>query len=314
MLSYILRRLLGVLPVMLVVGVFVFSLLHLAPGDPAAIIAGDNASEANIAQIRTNLGLDRPLLEQFIGWGWATLRGDLGVSMFSQMAVTALIGQRVGPTFSLAFTTMLVAVTIAVTLGVLAAWKAGSWLDRAVMGAAVMGFSVPVFVVGYILVYFVALKWRWLPVQGYTQLSDGFWPWLQHLILPSIALGLAYVALIARITRASMLDVLAEDYIRTASAKGVATVPMLLGHALKNAAVPIVTVIGIGVALLISGVVITESVFNIPGIGRLVVDAIARRDYPIIQGVMVVFAAVYVLINLAIDISYSFLDPRIRYS
>jgi len=314
MLSYILRRLLGVIPVMLVVGIFVFSLLHMAPGDPAAIIAGDNATPANIALIRTNLGLDRPLLEQFTSWGWATLRGDLGVSMFSQIAVTTLIEQRIGPTFSLAFTTMLVAVVIAITFGVLSAWKAGSLLDRMVMGAAVMGFSVPVFVVGYLLVYFVALQWRWLPVQGYTPLTDGLWPWLQHLILPSVALGLAYVALIARITRASMLDVLAEDYIRTASAKGVATLPMLLGHALKNAAVPIVTVIGIGVALLISGVVITESVFNIPGIGRLVVDAISRRDYPIIQGVMIVFAAVYVLINLAIDISYSFLDPRIRYS
>ena len=314
MLSYIVRRLLGVIPVMLVVGIFVFSLLHLAPGDPAAIIAGDNATEANVARIRASLGLDRPLLEQFSSWGWATLQGDLGVSMFSQIAVTTLIGQRVGPTFSLACTTMLVAVSIAITLGVLAAWKAGSLLDRMVMGAAVMGFSVPVFVVGYILVYFVALQWHWLPVQGYTLLTDGFWPWLQHLILPSVALGLAYVALIARITRASMLDVLAEDYIRTASAKGVATLPMLLGHALKNAAVPIITVIGIGVALLISGVVITESVFNIPGVGRLVVDAISRRDYPIIQGVMVVFAAVYVLINLAIDISYSFLDPRIRYS
>ena len=314
MLSYIVRRLLGVIPVMLVVGVFVFSLLHLAPGDPAAIIAGDNATEANIALIRASLGLDRPLLEQFTSWGWATMQGDLGVSMFSQIAVTTLIQQRVGPTFSLAFTTMLVAVTIAITFGVLAAWKAGSLLDRMVMGAAVMGFSVPVFVVGYILVYFVALQWHWLPVQGYTLLTDGFWPWLQHLILPSVALGLAYVALIARITRASMLDVLAEDYIRTASAKGVATLPMLLGHALKNAAVPIITVIGIGVALLISGVVITESVFNIPGIGRLVVDAITRRDYPIIQGVMIVFAAVYVLINLVIDISYSFLDPRIRYS
>ena len=314
MLSYILRRLLGVIPVMLVVGIFVFSLLHMAPGDPAAIIAGDNASPANIAAIRTSLGLDRPLLEQFTSWGWATLKGDLGISMFSSIAVTTLIEQRVGPTFSLAATTMLVAVTLAVTIGVLAAWKAGSLLDRAVMGLAVTGFSVPVFVVGYILVYFVALKWRWLPVQGYMPLADGFWPWLRHLILPSFALGLAYVALIARITRASMLEVLAEDYIRTASAKGVATVPMLLGHALKNAAVPIVTVIGIGVALLISGVVITESVFNIPGIGRLVVDAISRRDYPIIQGVMVVFAAVYVLINLAIDISYSFLDPRIRYA
>ena len=314
MLSYILRRLLGVIPVMVVVGVFVFSLLHLAPGDPAAIIAGDNATEANIARIRANLGLDRPLLEQFGKWTWATLQGDLGVSMFSNVPVTQLVQQRMGPTFSLAFTTMLVAVVIAITLGVLAAWKSGSLLDRAVMGLAVTGFSVPVFVVGYIMVYFIALQWRWLPVQGYTPMSEGLWPWLRHLILPSFALGLAYVALIARITRASMLEVLAEDYIRTASAKGVATLPMLLRHALKNAAVPIITVIGIGVALLISGVVITESVFNIPGIGRLVVDAISRRDYPIIQGVMIIFAAIYVLINLAIDISYSFLDPRIRYS
>ena len=314
MLSYIVRRLLGVIPVMLVVGIFVFSLLHLAPGDPAAIIAGDNATDANVARIRASLGLDRPLLEQFSSWGWATLRGDLGVSMFSNIAVTTLVQQRVGPTVSLAVTTMLVAISIAITLGILAAWKAGSLLDRAVMGLAVTGFSVPVFVVGYILVYFLALQWRLLPVQGYVPLSEGLWPWLRHLILPSFALGLAYVALIARITRASMLEVLAEDYIRTASAKGVATMPMLLRHALKNAAVPIITVIGIGVALLMSGVVITESVFNIPGVGRLVVDAIQRRDYPIIQGVMVVFAAVYVLINLVIDILYSFIDPRIRYS
>lgn len=314
MLSYILRRLLGVIPVMVVVGVFVFSLLHLAPGDPAAIIAGDTATQADIARIRTSLGLDRPLLEQFGSWGWATLQGDLGVSMFSNIPVTELMAQRMGPTVSLAFTTMLVAVVIAITLGVLAAWKAGSLLDRAVMGLAVTGFSVPVFVVGYIMVYFIALKWRLLPVQGYMPMSEGFWPWLRHLILPSFALGLGYVALIARITRGSMLEVLSEDYIRTAAAKGVATVPMLLRHALKNAAVPIITVIGIGVALLISGVVITESVFNIPGIGRLVVDAISRRDYPIIQGVMVIFAAIYVLINLAIDIMYSFIDPRIRYS
>ena len=299
---------------MLVVGIFVFSLLHLAPGDPAAIIAGDNATEANVARIRASLGLDRPLLEQFASWGWATMRGDLGVSMFSNIPVTRLVEQRVGPTVSLALTTMLVAISIAITLGILAAWKAGSLLDRAVMALAVTGFSVPVFVVGYILVYFFALQLHWLPVQGYVPLSEGWWPWLRHLILPSVALGLAYVALIARITRASMLEVLAEDYIRTASAKGVATLPMLLRHALKNAAVPIVTVIGIGVALLMSGVVITESVFNIPGVGRLVVDAISRRDYPIIQGVMVIFAAVYVLINLAIDILYSFIDPRIRYS
>lgn len=314
MLSYVLRRLFGVIPVMLVVGIFVFSLLHLAPGDPAAIIAGDNATPDNIARIRTNLGLDRPLLEQFASWSWATVRGDLGVSMYSGIPVTTLVQQRMGPTFSLSVTTLIVAVSIAVTLGVLAAWKAGSLLDRAVMGLAVTGFSVPVFVVGYIMVYYVSLQWRWLPVQGYKPIADGVGPWLSHLVLPSFALGLAYVALIARITRASMLEVLAEDYIRTASAKGVSTMPMLLRHALKNAAVPIVTVIGIGVALLISGVVITESVFNIPGIGRLVVDAISRRDYPIIQGSMIIFAAVYVLINLAIDISYGFFDPRIRYN
>lgn len=314
MLSYIVRRLLGVIPVMLMVGIVVFSLLHLAPGDPAAIIAGDNATAENIAKIRANLGLDRPLLAQFASWGWATLRGDLGFSMFSQIPVTKLIEQRAGATVSLAATTMLVAVVISVTLGVLAAWKAGSLLDRAVTGLAITGFSLPVFVVGYILVYFVALQWRWLPIQGYKELSDGFWPWLRHLVLPSIALGLAYVALIARITRASMLDVLSEDYIRTASAKGVATLPTLLRHALQNAAVPIVTVIGIGVALLISGVVITETVFNIPGIGRLVVDAISRRDYPIIQGAMVVFAGVYVFINLLVDLSYGLLDPRIRYT
>jgi len=313
MIAYVIRRLLATIPVMAIVGVFVFLLLHLAPGDPAAIIAGDNATEQNIAAIRTRLGLDRPLIEQFGSWVWAIAHGDLGVSMFSNLPVTTLVLQRAQPTISLTVTTLLVAVTIAITIGVLAAWKAGTLVDRVVMGFAVLGFSVPVFVVGYLLVYVFALQLRWLPVQGYVPIEQGLWPWARNLILPSLALGLAYVALIARITRASMLEVLAEDYIRTAHAKGVATVPVLLRHALKNAAVPIVTVIGIGVALLISGVVITESVFNIPGVGRLVVDAIARRDYPIIQGVMILFAGVYVLVNLCVDIVYTFLDPRIRY-
>ena len=313
MMAYIIRRLLATIPVMAIVGVFVFMLLHMSPGDPAAIIAGDNATEANIAAIRERLGLDRPLYEQFISWVWQTVRGDLGVSMFSNLPVTTLVMQRAEPTISLALTTLFVAITIAVTLGVLAAWRAGTLVDRVVMGFAVMGFSVPVFVVGYMLVYVFAIQLRWVPVQGYQSIFDGVGPWLHRLILPSVALGLAYVALIARITRASMLEVLAEDYIRTANAKGVGTGRMLLRHALKNAAVPIVTVIGIGVALLISGVVITESVFNLPGVGRLVVDAIARRDYPIIQGVMILFAGVYVLVNLTVDIAYTFLDPRIRY-
>lgn len=313
MIAYIIRRLLGVIPVMLVVGIFVFSLLHLAPGDPAAIIAGDNATEENIARIRASLGLDQPFLVQFGRWGLGVLQGDLGVSMFTNIPVTTLVAQRVEATLSLALTTMTVAISIAVTLGVIAAWRAGSLIDRAVMALAVTSFSVPVFVVGYLLVYLFSMELRWLPVQGYKPLAAGFIDWARHLILPSLALGMAYVALIARITRASMLEVMSEDYIRTARAKGVATFPMLLHHALRNAAVPIITVVGIGVALLISGVVITESVFNIPGVGRLVVDAITRRDYPIIQGVMIIFAGVYVLINLTVDILYCVIDPRIRY-
>jgi peptide/nickel transport system permease protein len=313
LIAYILRRLIATIPVMLVVAVSVFLLLHLTPGDPAAVLAGDNATSDAIAQIRAQLGLDEPLWKQFGLWIWALLQGDLGHSLFWNKPVLELVLQRAEPTLSLALTTITFAVVIAVALGVLAAWQAGSLLDRLVMGFAVLGFSVPVFVVGYVLIFVFSINLRWLPVQGYTPIADGFGPWIERLILPSVALGLAYVALIARITRASMLEVLAEDYVRTAQAKGVATRPMLLRHALKNAAVPIVTVVGIGVALLIGGVVITETVFNIPGIGRLVVDAIQRRDYPIIQGVILIFSAVYVLVNLLVDLSYTFFDPRIRY-
>ncbi|WP_291295768.1 ABC transporter permease [Elioraea sp.] len=313
MIAYIIRRLIATIPVMLLVAIIVFLLVHLAPGDPASVIAGDNATSDQIAAIRAALGLDRPLWEQFAIWIGNVLQGDLGHSLFWNRSVSELILQRAEPTISLAITTLILAVTISITLGVLAAWKAGSGLDRAVMGVAVTGFSVPVFVVGYLLVFVFAIQLGWLPVQGYRPIAEGLWPWLERLILPSIALGLAYVALIARITRTTMLEVLAEDYMRTAEAKGVATRPMLLKHALKNAAVPIVTIVGIGVALLIGGVVITETVFNIPGIGRLVVDAIARRDYPIIQGVILVFSGVYVLVNLAVDISYTFFDPRVRY-
>ena len=313
MLGYLLRRVLAAIPVMGVVALFVFLLLHLAPGDPAAIMAGDNATPDNIAQIRQKLGLDEPIWKQFLVWIASLAQGNLGNSMFWGDPVTTLIAQRAEPTISLAVTTIGVAVIIAVFLGVVAAANAGTGIDRFVMGFAVMGFSVPVFVVGYLLIFLFAIELKWLPVQGYTPIAEGILPWLRNLVLPSVALGLAYVALIARITRATMLDVLSEDYMRTARAKGVAATPLLLKHALKNAAVPIVTVIGIGVALLIGGVVITETVFNIPGIGRLVVDAIARRDYPIIQGVIMVFSGVYVLVNLLVDLSYTFFDPRIRY-
>ena len=313
MLAYIARRLASTVLVMGIVAVFVFLLLHLSPGDPAAIIAGDNATNEQIAGIRKQLGLDDALPVQFYRWLVAVLHGDLGISIFSNEPVAKLIGQRIEPTLSLALTTTTVAVTLAVSFGVLAAWKVGSWIDRSLMVVSVLGFSVPVFVVGYMLIYVFSISLHWLPVQGYSPIDQGFGPWIERLILPSIALGLAYVALIARITRTSMLEVLAEDYIRTANAKGVATRSVLLKHALKNAGVPIVTVIGIGVALLIGGVVITETVFNIPGVGRLVVDAISKRDYPIIQGVILIFSGVYVLVNLLVDLSYTLLDPRIRY-
>jgi peptide/nickel transport system permease protein len=214
---------------------------------------------------------------------------------------------------SLMAVTLVLAVTVAVPMGVIAAWKAGSLLDRIIMGFAVFGFSVPVFVVAYLLAYVFALELEWLPVQGYTPLSAGVWPWLENLILPAIALGCVYIALIARITRATMLEVLSQDYIRTARAKGLGQQPILFLHALKNAAVPIVTVIGIGIALLIGGAVVTESVFVIPGLGRLTIDAILRRDYPVIQGVVLLFSFIYVLVNLGIDLLYTVLDPRIRY-
>jgi peptide/nickel transport system permease protein len=311
--AYIARRLLSTLLVMALVGVFIFLLLHLAPGDPASIIAGDNASPAQIAKIRHQLGLDAPLVVQFARWVWQLLHGDFGISIFSEAPVMELIRQRLPATLALTSTTISFAAVLAVGAGVLAAWRAGGLLDRVLMGFAALGFSVPVFVVGYVLIYVCAIRLRWLPVQGYEPLSDGLWPWASHMILPSIALGLAYVALIARITRASMLEVLSEDYMRTARAKGASTGSMMFHHALKNAGVPIVTVIGIGVALLISGVVITETVFNIPGLGRLTVDAITNRDYPIIQGVIVVFSGAYVLVNLAVDLVYTLIDPRIRY-
>jgi len=313
MFAYIVRRILATIPVMAVVAVFVFALLHLSPGDPAAIIAGDTATEADIIGIRAKLGLDQPIWIQFGTWLWGLLHGDLGISIFTNLPVIKLIQQRVEPTVALTLSTLIVSVAAAIPMGVLAAWRAGSWIDRVVMVFAVLGFSVPVFVLAYLLIYVFAIWLDLLPVQGYVSITQGFWPFLSRIILPSVALGMIYAALIARITRASMLDVLAQDYIRTAQAKGLANQQVLIGHALKNAAVPIVTIIGIGVALLISGVVVTETVFAIPGLGRLTVDAILRRDYPIIQGIILIFSAAYVVVNLLVDLSYTLLDPRIRY-
>ena len=313
MYAFLARRLLATIPVMLIVAVLVFLMLRLTPGDPAAILAGDAASTEQIARIRASLGLDRPIVVQFGIWIGNILTGDFGESFYYKTEVATLIGQRLEPTLSLATLTILIAVLVAVPLGVLAAWRFGGWFDRALMGFSVLGFSIPVFVLAYLLIWTVSLKLGWLPVQGYRRLADGVGPYLEHLILPSITLSVIYIALIARVTRASVLEALGEDYIRTARAKGLPEARVLVRHALANAAVPIVTVIGIGVALLIGGVVVTESVYAIPGLGRLTVDAVLARDFPTIQGVILFFSFVYVLVNLLVDLSYVFFDPRIRY-
>src|SRR5215475_7361135 len=313
MATYILRRLAATVPVMLIVAVLVFLMLRMTPGDPAAIIAGDNANAEQVALIRERLGLDQPILTQFFIWFSNILHGDFGESFFFKKTVAELIASRLEPTLALSFTTIVLAVAMAVPLGVLAAYRHGTLIDKIVMGFSVMGFSVPVFVIGYALIYLFAIKLNWFPVQGYQRIGDGFGGFLQRLVLPSITLAVILVALIARITRTSVLDVMNEDYIRTARAKGQIERKVLFRHALKNAAVPIVTVIGLAVAVLIGGVVVTESVYTIPGLGRLTVDAVLARDYPTIQAVILLFSIVYVLINLAVDLIYRVFDPRIRY-
>lgn len=310
---YVTKRILATLPVMGVVAVIVFLLLRLSPGDPAAIIAGDDATSEDIAKIREHLGLDRPLLTQFVRWIGQLATGDFGNSIYLERPVLGLIMERVEPTLALSVSTIIFAVVLAVPIGVLAAWRAGTWIDQTIMALSVLAFSVPVFLIGYGLVIGFSLTLEMLPVQGFVSLSEDPVAFLRHLVLPTVALGLVYTALIARITRATMLETLNEDFIRTARAKGLGEPRVLILHSLKNASVPIVTTIGTGIALLIGGVVVTESVFAVPGIGRLTIDAVMQRDYPVIQGVILVVAGVYVLVNLLIDLTYSLLDPRIRY-
>ena len=313
MLGYLLRRVLAAIPVMGVVALFVFLLLRLTPGDPAAILAGDNATPEQLERIRVSLGLHEPIYIQFFTWINKLLHGDLGVSLISNVPVLTMIGQRIEPSISIALSTIILSILIAVPLGVIAAWKHGTWIDRFVMALSVLGFSVPVFVIGYVLIEIFAIDLRWLPVQGFKSINFGLGPFVERLILPTLTLSFIYVALIARMTRASMLNVMDEDYIRTARAKGIGEMAVLLRHGLRNAAVPVITVIGTGFALLISGVVVTESVFNLPGIGRLTVDAVLARDYPVIQAMILLTSLIYVTVNLLIDVAYTLLDPRIRY-
>lgn len=310
--NFIIRRLLSVVPVVLIVLVTVFMLLHVGPGDPAALIAGENATRDQIEQIRQSLHLDRPLLEQLWLYLGNVARLDLGHSVYSGFAVLDLVQQRIEPTAVLAVSTMLLSILIAVPMGVLAAWRAGTAVDTALIFASVLGFSLPVFVIGYALVDIFALRAGWFPVQGYKPLSAGLWECVRSITLPAVTLAFLFSALVARITRATMLEVLAEDYIRTARAKGAGNRRILIIHALKNIGVPVVTVIGTSFAALLGGVVITESVFNIPGMGRLTVDAILTRDYPVVQGVLIVFSFALIGVNLLVDLSYSLFDPRVR--
>ncbi len=310
---FVLRRILSTIPVLGIVALIVFMMLHLAPGDPAAIIVGDNGSLADIQRLRDQLGLNESLPMQFWHWLLRLLQGDLGRSIFIPQSVVSLIGQRIGPTFSLAGLTLVFTLLLAIPLGTIAAWKRNSWLDRGLMAASAAGFSVPAFVVGYLFIWLFGLRLQWFPVQGYIPPAQSLSGWLHGLVLPALTLAMVYIALIARVTRAAVSEALTEDYIRTARSKGIAEWRVLLRHALANAAVPIVTVVGIGVALLITGVVVTETVFAVPGLGRLTVDAVLSRDFPMIQGVTLFFSFVYVVVNLLVDLSYLLLDPRIRY-
>lgn len=314
MVKYLSSRLMATIPVMLTVLIVVFALIHLSPGDPATVIAGDTATPDQIAQIRDRLHLDEPLYVQFALYLKQVAQLDLGSSIYSGKPVIDTILQRVEPTLLLAGLTTLFTVLIAVPMGVLAAIRVGTLMDRVLIFMSVVGFSVPGFVIGYMLIQIFAIDLRWLPVQGYKPLSSGVLVSLRSLVLPVTVLTLVSSALVARITRAATLEVIGKDYIRTARAKGAGPGRTVLFHVLKNIGVPVVTVVGTSFAGLLGGVVITESVFNLPGIGRLTVDAILQRDYPIVQGIMLLFAGMLVLINLMVDLSYALFDPRIKQS
>jgi peptide/nickel transport system permease protein len=292
--------------------VLVFLMLRLTPGDPAAILAGDAASSEQIAEIRASLGLDRPLPVQFAIWIGNLARGELGQSYFYKMQVTQLIGQRLEPTMALATLTIFFAVIVSIPLGVLAAWRFGGWFDRALMGFSVLGFSVPVFVLAYILIWIVSLQLGWFPVQGYRRLADGLLPFLHHLILPALTLSVIYIALIARVTRASVLEALGEDYVRTARAKGLRERAVTLRHAARNAMIPTMIYLGLGFGGLLAGTVITETIFSWPGLGRYAFHATKTLDFPAIMSVTTVIAVIYVTVNLVVDVLQVLIDPRVR--
>lgn len=312
MFGFIIARIGSSIPVVLIVITLIFILVRIT-GDPAAILAGDMASPEAIDELRAQLGLNDPLHVQYFTWLGNLLQGNFGVSIVSKKPVLGLIFERLESTLVLSLTATIVTILIAVPLGIIAAYRHNTLIDRIVMFMAVLGFSVPSFVFAYLLILVFSMWLGWLPVQGYVSLQTDILGNMRHLILPTLALAAFYMSLIARVTRTSVLEVLDEDYVRTARAKGLGEMNILIKHVLRNAAVPIITVIGLGVAFLIGGVVITESVFNLPGLGRLTIDAVLSRDFPVVQGVIIFFSLIYISINLIIDILYVLIDPRISY-
>jgi len=312
MLKFLLNRLGGAVVVLVLVAILVFALTRLASGDPVALLLGDQATVEDIAKARTQYGLDKPITTQFVLWIGELLHGNLGQSLFLQRPVAQALLERAEPTLFLALFAVGIAALIGIPSGMAAAIWRGSAADQAVSSVAMLGASVPSFWLGLILIQLFAVKLGWFPASGYGDPSAGLGDRLQHLMLPALVLGVLNSALIIRFTRASMLDILGEDYVRTARAKGLAEGTIMVKHVLRNALVPIVTVLGLTMALMIGGTVVTETVFNLPGVGNLVVRAVLRRDYPVIQGTLLVIAAIYVFINLAIDFIYTLVDPRIR--
>lgn len=313
MVAYLLRRLVSLLSILVVVGLVVFFLVRLVPGDPTSALLGENATAEQIEALRARLGLDRTLLAQFGAWMESVARGDLGMSIYMRIPVVTAVIQRVEPTGMLALAATLVAVLLGVSLGVIAAVKHNTGVDYAVMVIAMLGLSLPTFWLGLLMIMLFAVTLQWLPAAGYVSILQEPVASLRYLLMPALALGFSQAAIIARMTRASVLDTLGEDYVRTAHGKGLPASRVVIGHALRNAILPIVTVIGLSIATLAGGVVVTETVFNIPGAGRLVIDSVLRRDYPVIQGSVLMVAFVYAFVNLLVDLSYAFFDPRIRY-
>ncbi len=314
MITYLARRVGSLLATLLVVGIVVFFVVRAVPGDVTSALLGQEATPQQIADLRARLNLDQPLPAQFAAWFGGVLRLDLGNSTYMRVPVTSAIVQRIEPTAMLALTASIVAVVLGIALGVVAAVKHGTVADYAVMVVAMLGLSLPTFWLGLLMILLFAVSLQWLPAAGYSPLSEGPLNTLRYLVMPAVALGFSQAAIIARMTRSSVLDMLGEDFVRTARSKGLHGRAVVLRHALRNAMIPVLTVIGLSVATLAGGVVVTETVFNIPGAGRLVIESVQRRDYPVIQGAVIAVALVYALVNLLVDLSYLALDPRVRYA